>query len=309
MYKISHVKTDIHSLVKRGNLSKIRSLLKKQPDLVNATDEAGETPLFFAPNTRVMELLIASGADVNAQSHEGHTILNQYAACMDVAMIKLLIDSGADVNKKDDYDGWTPLMSTLFSRGLYAAEFLIAMGADVNAQDNNGATALHLASCAGHLGLAELLIRHGADIHIVDVDGVTPLFEACKVNPEIVRILVAKGAEVNEQNENGITPLQMATMFGEERSVDILLLNGADIDVEDLNGNTPAHWSVLRDNPEIYRLLRLNGADFDRENKAGLTPKDMMHVMALQRLTHYFDDECEGCEEDCQNCRPVWIKE
>ncbi|KAK2024949.1 ankyrin, partial [Colletotrichum zoysiae] len=52
---------------------------------------------------------------------------------------------------------------------------LLENGADISALDMEGATALHLASLAGHTEVVELLCAKGADVTAVNQEGSTPL--------------------------------------------------------------------------------------------------------------------------------------
>lgn len=82
----------------------------------------------------------------------------------------------------------------------------INAGADVNAKDNKGATALIRASWEGNLELAELLLKHGADVNARNDDGCTALmFAAFDGHPKIAEVLIAYGANKNLRDKNGST--------------------------------------------------------------------------------------------------------
>ena len=77
-------------------------------------------------------------------------------------MVTLLVDAGADLNARDR-DGWTALMWASWSNLPKVAGKLIDLGADVNAEDRLGNTALTLASQQGHVGMVTLLLQKGAN--------------------------------------------------------------------------------------------------------------------------------------------------
>ncbi len=156
----------------------------------------------------MVEVLVAAGANVNAQLKLfppyrslrmdrgadgildiGTTPLLRAARGSDLAAMKLLIEHGALVDLPQ-VGGVTPLMaasgvgaSPIDTRGkfrtapeaLAAAELLIEAGADVNAQDQRGRSALHGAASLGYTDLVTYLAAHGASLDAKDEDGVTPL--------------------------------------------------------------------------------------------------------------------------------------
>ena len=103
----------IHDAAEDGDLAGVQAELDKGVD-VNAkdeNDEAGWTPLHRAAqkgHKEITELLIANGADVNAEEEDGWTPLHYAALNGHKEIAELLIAKGADVNAKD-VDGVTPL--------------------------------------------------------------------------------------------------------------------------------------------------------------------------------------------------------
>jgi ankyrin repeat protein len=90
----------LHSAAQHGDVEEVRRLLNVgyQP---NEFDDLGKTPLHYAAeggHLQVIELLIASGADVNANDERviGNTPLRQVAANCSYEVAKILIDAGAD---------------------------------------------------------------------------------------------------------------------------------------------------------------------------------------------------------------------
>lgn len=72
----SAAKINIHKLVEKGNLKKIKTLLDEQPELVNATDQNGRTPLHLALmscNAEVCTILTEHGASFDAADFAGNT--------------------------------------------------------------------------------------------------------------------------------------------------------------------------------------------------------------------------------------------
>ncbi|MDE3023407.1 MAG: ankyrin repeat domain-containing protein [Pseudomonadota bacterium] len=176
---------------------------------INFKDTAGFTPLHWAAElgkTNIVKVLVANRADINS-SNGGITPLH-FAANKEIA--ELLIANGANVNAKAD-DGTSPLHLAATNDNVSVARVLIEHGADVNAKDKKGVTPLDDAIMFGKKDMLELIVSSGADIMSKDKTGETPLHYAAYVgNKQAIELLIAKGAEVNIKNNNGHTPLHYA---------------------------------------------------------------------------------------------------
>jgi ankyrin repeat protein len=114
---------------KSGSVARIRELLEQDPALLNARDADGSTPLHCAAwkgHVPAVELLLDSGADVNAQSQNGHyggTPLHAAAHGNSRAVAELLVNRGADV-QATSCNGRTPLEETALHNATTVANFL-----------------------------------------------------------------------------------------------------------------------------------------------------------------------------------------
>lgn len=112
---------EIIKAAKNGRADLVKALLVADPDLINARDKDGSTPLHCAVwkgHQQVVAQLIEAGADVNAQNendHWGTTPLHAAAHANQAAIAQLLIDQGADV-KATDREGRTPMFHTTFHK-------------------------------------------------------------------------------------------------------------------------------------------------------------------------------------------------
>ena len=144
------------------DLSAISKWLQKGADVnFKDPDMWGWTPLHIAAHhshADVAELLIANGADVNAECEGGCTPLHIAAGKGSKSVAELLLAKGADANARDN-GGDTPLRWVLTKD---VAELLIARGADVNVMNNNGQTPLDAVLRKGLRDVAETLKKHGA---------------------------------------------------------------------------------------------------------------------------------------------------
>lgn len=104
-------------------------------------------------------------------------------------------------------------------------------GADVNARDPDGMTALMLAAQAGQRDLAASLLDRGADVNARTPLGITALMLAAEEGRgDIAQLLIAKGADVNARSEKRhMTPLMWAAMSGKRDVAELLVASGADV--------------------------------------------------------------------------------
>ena len=112
-----------------------------------------------------------------------------------------------------------PLHNAADNDNLEEVRRLIAQGADVNAEDDNGATALMVASAEGHSEIVSLLVSSDADVNATRSTGWTALASASTAgHGEIVNLLLSNGADVNATFDEGWTALIQASQNGHGRS-------------------------------------------------------------------------------------------
>jgi cytochrome c2 len=139
-------------------------------------DEEGvATPLYFAAqrgHVAVAELLVSSGANVNAETSFG-TPLQIAARQNHVEIVQLLLDNGADPNLGGGEDQKTPLHDAAERGSIEAARLLLGYGADVNGRDRWNWPAIQFAARKGRTEMVAFLREMGAAPTPVDplVDG------------------------------------------------------------------------------------------------------------------------------------------
>jgi ankyrin repeat protein len=102
---------------------------------------------------------------------------------------------------------------------------LVGRGGDVNAQDNQGKTALLFAAFRCYTDTVELLPDLGAHINVADIHSETPLhYASCslKDNGKLVKFLLDRGADIGVRNKDGETAVQVATKNGHTNSVKLV---------------------------------------------------------------------------------------
>jgi len=168
-------------------------LLRRGMD-VNTVDPQGTSLLMFAArfgNVELLEFLLNNRASVLKQNKYGDTALMLAAIGGHLEAVRRLVAAGAPL----DHPGWSPLAYASFEGHTDVIQFLAEQGADVDAQADNGMTALMIAARNGHFAAAKVLLAAGADPDIVDQDDQSALDLAQKSgNSQIVDLLRQAGA-------------------------------------------------------------------------------------------------------------------
>jgi len=156
-----------------------------------------------------------------------------------------------------------PALAEAARRGDRAAvRALLQTGADVNAAEADGTTALHWASYADDVDLADLLIRAGARVNAANDLGATPLWTAgLNASVAMVRRLLQAGANPNAALLAGETPLMAAARSGNPEVVELLLASGANADARGARGQTALMWAVAQKHAAAVKVLLAHGAD------------------------------------------------
>ncbi len=125
----------------------------------------------------------------------------------------------------------------------------------------------------GDLAAARALVQKGADVNATQIDGATALHWAVyREDPAAVDLLLGAGARVDVANRVGFTPLAMAALYGNPEVVDRLLKAGADATSLGPNGETMVMFAARNGRPEVIRLLAEAGVNVNaREPLRGTT--------------------------------------
>src|ERR1041385_2303267 len=145
-----------------------------------------------------------------------------------------------------------------------ALRALLKQGANVNATDADGTTALHWASYRDDGETADLLIRAGAKVNAANDLGATPLWTASQNGSDaMVRRLLTAGANPNAALLLGETPLMVAARSGYPVVVELLAAKGANVNARAARGQTALMWAVAQKHPQVVSVLLAHGADLN----------------------------------------------
>jgi ankyrin repeat protein len=189
---------------RNNDLPAVKSIVEQGGTNIDLRDDTGHTALMAAAShggRSVVAYLMDKGAKVDLKNKEGWTPLAYAVTVHDLEIVKLLLDKGADANAKFKHfqDGErTILMQAVATtegedakdKGYQTIQLLVARGAQIDAQDEHGETALMYAVRSGKPGLVQLLL-------------------ASKANPGL-------------RNKKNQTALDIATSQDQKKVVDVL---------------------------------------------------------------------------------------
>ena len=240
---------------------------------------------------RCLEAFIAAGAKIeNVEAcRENIMAVNP----VDKKLVAFLYTSEITPNRLNaaNENGWTPLMNLARYATAEDCKKLIDAGADINARNKDGSTALMLATCNGEDGetVCDLLLKAGAGINEKNNDGWTPLMWAARNStPGVCKIMIGAGADINARKKDGSTALMLATYNSERASAicDLLIMKGAEINVQNNDGDTALIWAIRNSTGEVCKKLIKAGATIDTTTPRG---KQMLMQAACNAQT----DVCE----------------
>jgi ankyrin repeat protein len=171
-----------------------------------------------------------------------------------------------------------PVAAAAQARDVAAVRALLKQGADVNAAQGDGMTALHWAALNGDGELTSMLLYAGANWRAMTrLGGYQPLHLAAQNGAAaVVEQLVAAGADVAVRTATGATTLMLAAASGNAKAVDVLISHGVEINAtEHAHGQTALMFAAAAARADVVRTLLARGA------QAGATSK----VIDLEALT------------------------
>jgi ankyrin repeat protein len=221
---------EIHEAAQQGDLDRVKALIDASPELINATDEYGHTPLHLAASggqNEIAEFLLAKDADVKVLNIQNQSALLYAAYFGNAKILEMLAARGARLNEPDIL-GRTPLHYAARQHNLEALMSLIANKAELDAKDSTGETPLYFSVRWGYDDIVKILIDAGADLDVATNDGKTHLHMASiKGYTAVADLLINRGMKVSAIDGIGKTPLDYAMKYGNKNTADLLVKHDA----------------------------------------------------------------------------------
>ena len=203
--RLREQKEKFANAIGRGHVKKVESILNKHPDAVSWPIDS-----YYNTELKISPLLHAL---YDCEAHEGD-------------IVKLLLRKGANANDRApfEYSSKTALMIAI-QRGasISVVKALIQSGAQVDAKETSGNTALIHAVDDRRTDIAKLLLDKGADVNVRSDDDETPLTIALRnSDPELVSLLLSHGADVHAPDKRGVS-IASSTMERDEYKITKLI--------------------------------------------------------------------------------------
>ncbi|MEE2669221.1 MAG: ankyrin repeat domain-containing protein [Gemmatimonadota bacterium] len=219
-----------------------------------------------------------------------------------VGMIVLPLLLGGSTGGPD-----TPVADAAQRRDLEAVRQLLRQGADVNAAQGDGMTALHWAVRNGDLELGKTIVYAGGDVQAgTRIGRYTPLHMAARsADVGLVILLLEANADPNAKTTNsGATPLHLAAASGDPRVVTELIQGGATVDVRETAwSQTSLMFAAANNRVGAIQALLASGADPSiTSNAVNVAEQSDADRAADERLSQFLSEfkEKEGGGTDWQ---------
>jgi len=292
-----------YDLLLNGTESEISNLIKERFNVnkrfrhgsYSICYPLGEAVIF--KNNEAIRAMIKENVKVNLMRASTYNVFADSCNVKDgdssgMERVKMLLEAGGDPNfyTCNEYSG-TALIRAVKANNIALVTLLLDNGAELNAKDFFGHTALYNAAICGGNEIAQLLFEHGSEIDLVSAlflgleDKIELYFfnhtieEKQKTLSDILRkvihenniILIKRILDTGFLIEDSAFFELLEIQYLNIDIVKLFLEKGANIKVKDIHGNTALHISAKRENAELMEFLLHQGINPDSKNEEGYT--------------------------------------
>ena len=261
--------TDIFQAIREGKQESVAAILKSSPDLLNQTNQFGQTPLLAAAQARrtnIVDFLDAQGArwDPASAVLMGRTQALQKSITQQPPLVR---------------DG-SALRLAAANGNVSAAEILLAAGADLTTPDPAGLSPLGIALVHHHDDVAALLLRHGATKNIFDA-----VF--CDDTETAAALIDKHESSIFAGNAAGVSVAEIAAACGRVKTLSWLLDKGVSPNFQSQSsGRSLLHAAAAYDQTNTAQLLVQRHAKLAAADNFGFTP---LHIAAFRGATNVLE--------------------
>ena len=289
---------DAHAAAGLDMIETLETLIREDPDVVNAPGCDGMSPLHFSATPRIAELLLAHGADINLRDRDHYGTPAQWTMRSRPEVCRYLLDQGAEADvvlycamgdverAKAEFEKKLALLN-LRINVKSAKGYVIPTSESPQIGEVPGGHVyayqvgptmplLEIALQSKQPAIVDLLIDSGYEINLRD--WYVLVGQGPKRFDVLLKGFLAKGWDINarQKHRRGLwTPLHWVAQRGLTNGVACLLANGADPNVTDDKGQTPLHFIAQKGvGKKQAELLIEHGADLNACDDTGQTPLD-----------------------------------
>ncbi|CAH2319959.1 E3 ubiquitin- ligase MIB2 isoform X1 [Pelobates cultripes] len=252
---------------------------------INIQDSHGDTPLHCAITAdfrSIIEILTeVPNIDFTVQNSQGFNLLHHSTLKGNIVAVRKILERARQLVDSKKEDGFTALHLATLNNHQEVAGVLIKEGrCDVNLRNNRNQSPLHLAVTQGHVNLVHLLLSEGADVNAEDEDGDTPMHIVfMRQHLELLE------TNQDEDGSSPLSKLQASGLLGNiEMNISTVMAcflaqSGADINYANHRGKSPL--DLIKD-ARIAHLIK----SFSQKYREQQVESDSTTITSSLRRVH-----------------------